>query len=92
MQHSKSCKRESGSGQKLIKLEIVFYASAFGGRVARWHIFVPKMAFWYILGGLASFGAFHNLLACYRHYMVFLWPFDIFFPFWIVVPRNFWQP
>jgi hypothetical protein len=24
--------------------------------------------------------------------MVFLWPFDIFFPFWIVVPRNFWQP
>jgi hypothetical protein len=71
-------------------------------RVARWHIFKPKITIWVHFGGSCNgrcwyvtwlFGLFYGYLVflCPLH-RYNLWLFGIFFPFWQVVPRKIWQP
>jgi hypothetical protein len=71
-------------------------------RVARWHIFKPKISFWVNFGGpcngrcwyiLWPFGIFYVLLfgifGGHMEYFMVIW---YIFPFWYVLPRKIWQP
>jgi hypothetical protein len=69
-------------------------------RVARWHIFKPKIPIgvnfggscyeicWYILW---PFGLFYGQLVNFVTYWYILWLSSIFFQFWYVVPIKIWQ-
>jgi hypothetical protein len=70
-------------------------------RVARWHIFEPKILIWVNFGGLAMsdvginlwpFGLFY----CHLVFVVAVWYnsgfWGISVPFWYVIPRKIWQP
>jgi hypothetical protein len=72
-----------------------------GGRVARWHIFRPKILIWANLGGTKL-----NILFYYRAIWSILGPFGKFCGLWVYfmaiwyifpvlvcfVPRKIWQP
>jgi hypothetical protein len=63
-------------------------------RVARWHIFKPKISIWEILEGLAmeDVATFYGHLVYFTAIWYSLWPFDIFSPFWYFVPRKSGNP
>jgi hypothetical protein len=76
----------------------VFHTKPVLIRVARWHIFEPKIPIWVKFGGywmecnLWQFGLFTTI-------WYILWPFGTFYgfkvyfsPFWYVVPIKIWQP
>jgi hypothetical protein len=59
-------------------------AASIPTRVARWHIFKPKILIWVNFGGTCN-GRCWYMLWTYK-YMVY------FPPFWYVLPRKIWQP
>jgi hypothetical protein len=64
-------------------------------RVARWHIFKPKIPIWVNFEGLAMENVgilYGHLVYILYHCLIFLWPFGIFFSFWYVLSRKIWQP
>jgi hypothetical protein len=71
------------------------------GRVARWHIFKPKIPIWVTFLCLAledvvvSFVHLVYFMALRYTYIVDIWYvwwlFGIFFPVWYLVPRKIWQ-
>jgi hypothetical protein len=71
------------------------------GRVARWHIYKPKIPIWVTFLCLAledvvvSFVHLVYFMALRYTYIVDIWYvwwlFGIFFPVWYLVPRKIWQ-
>jgi hypothetical protein len=63
-------------------------------RVARWHIFDPKIPIWVNFGGssMKDIGILHRHLVYFTAIWYSLWLFGIVFPFWYFVPRKIWQP
>jgi hypothetical protein len=92
-----------GSWSKSESIEL-FYVRVFKPvsiRVARWHIFKPKIPIWVNFGGsrkgrcwyiLWPIGLFYVHLVYSVSIWYMLWLFGIFFPFWYVVPRKIWLP
>jgi hypothetical protein len=67
-------------------------------RVARWHIFKPKIPIWVNFGGSCNGGCMYLHTYILWSLGIFCGPLDIlllfgtFFPFWYVGPRKIWQP
>jgi hypothetical protein len=91
----------SWSKSESIELFYVHVLKPVSIRVARWHIFKPKIPIWVNFGGsrngrcwyiLWPIGLFYVHLVYSVSIWYMLWLFGIFFPFWYVVPRKIWQP
>jgi hypothetical protein len=61
-----------------------------GNRVARWHIFKPKIPIWVNFGGSYN-GRCKAIWSILLPFGILYGYFGIFFPFWNVVPRKIWQ-
>jgi hypothetical protein len=86
--------KKVGGQQYNTKKDAIKTGDTVSTRVARWHIFIPKIQIW------VNSGVSCNRRCWYIFgHLPFLWTFDIFpgylvyfWPFWYVVLRKIWQP
>jgi hypothetical protein len=66
----------------------------FVARVARWHIFKPKIPIWVNLEGLTMVDVvyFMDIWSILRQFGIVYGHLVYFFPFWYFLPRKIWQP